>query len=140
MREIYTDVAGLSLDGVVVHHVSQLVRRDREWVMGTKRRLMSESTLPEDTAGKMMSMMDEKPIRQAFFRIRKRSYFTDFFFPSMLLAVEIDGSSHRTRKDKDRRRDADFRSVGIRTIRVSNKVVMTGHLFERLFTRLYRVP
>ena len=54
-----------------------------------------------------------------------------------MLAVEIDGSVHKLKKEHDRRRDADFRSIGIRTIRIKNTDVMQGKLMERLMRRLY---
>ena len=128
----------MRIPDVEVKGVESLSLKTRSWVMNNRKRLLSVPTLPEKVSATMMSRFDEKPIRQAFFMIRKRCYFLDFFFPSMMVAVEIDGSVHKYTKEHDKRRDADFRSIGIRTIRISNKDVMSGKLYEKLFTRLFR--
>ena len=137
MRRIYT-TEKIHLDGVEVLGVERLSPEMRAWVRTNRRELLSSATLPERVTAMMLSKFDEKPIRQAFFMIRKRCYFLDFFFPRMTVAVEIDGASHTHRKDRDKRRDADFRSIGIRTIRISNRDVMSGKLYDKLFKRLYR--
>lgn len=136
MREIYTSVAGLKIRGVIVHDIAGL--RIAGEIRARQSLLKRQATLPENMSSHMLEHFDEKPIRQAYFRIRKRSYFLDFFFPSRMLAIEIDGSVHRTQKEYDRRRDADFRSIGIRTIRVKNKDVMNGKLYEKIFKKLYK--
>ena len=136
MRTIYS-TEKISLAGITVLGLQKLTKTKREWVVETQKRLSAHPTLAEKVAARMLSRLMEKPVRQAFFMIRGRSYFLDFFFPSSMVAVEIDGSSHRFRKGTDRRRDADFRSVGIRTIRISNKDVLEGRLYEKLQNRLY---
>ena len=134
MKTIYTSVKGLKIANVDVKDIDGMdiapLVRERQ------RQLMLTATLPEGVSANMLARFDDKPIRQAYFRIRKRSYYLDFFFPKRMVAVEIDGSSHRNKKDHDRRRDADFRSIGIRTIRIRNKDVMEGKLYEKLFKRL----
>ena len=136
MRIIYTSVKGLRIKDVDVRGIdgmalSAIVRERR-------RILLQNATVPESVSASLMKSFDEKPLRQAYFRIRKRSYFLDFFFPSRMLAIEIDGSSHLSRKEHDRQRDADFRSIGIRTIRIKNADVMNGKLEEKIFKRLYQ--
>ena len=137
MRTIYTSIEGLHLPDIEVKGVKDLPPQKREWVKATMGRLLHNTVLPERVAAMMTAKFDTKPIRQAFFMIRKRCYFLDFFLPQYMVAVEIDGSVHRLKKDHDRRRDADFRSIGIRTIRIKNKDVMEGKFFEKLFKRLY---
>lgn len=136
MRTILTSVKGLRIPNVEVLftdylNIGQAIRQRQQ-------ELLSKSTVPENLSARLMDEFDEKPIRQAYFRIRGRSYFLDFFFKKRMLAIEIDGSSHNLRKETDRRRDADFRSIGIKTIRVKNKDVMSGKLYEKIFKRLYR--
>ena len=138
MRTIYTSIDGLQLPGIEVKGVKDLPPQRREWVMTTMQRLMHNTVLPERVAANMAAMFETKPIRQAFFMIRKRCYFLDFFLPQYMVAVEIDGSAHKFKKEHDRRRDADFRSIGIRTIRIKNKDVMEGRFYEKLFNRLYK--
>lgn len=138
MRTIITSIKGLSIPNVEVKGLSALPLYRREWVRNNMKKLMQIPTLPEKVSAIMMGNFDEKPIRQAFFMIRGRCYFLDFFFLSMMVAVEIDGSVHKYKKEHDRRRDADFRSIGIRTVRISNKDVMSGKLYEKLFKGFYK--
>lgn len=136
MRKIYT-TENIRVTGVAVHGMSELPPKMRAWVESSRRKLVAEATLPEKIAARRLESFDERPVRQAFFLIRRRCYFLDFFFPRRMLAVEIDGSVHKLKKEHDRRRDADFRSIGIRTIRIKNTDVMQGKLMERLMRRLY---
>lgn len=138
MREIFSSVEGLRLRDVIVKPVTLLPHSQQLWVRNTQRELLRSATLPESVSSKMLMELKEKPLRQAYFQIRGRSYFTDFFFPTLLLVVEIDGSAHKYKKSHDRRRDADFRSIGIRTIRIKNKDVMNGRLYNIFFKKLYR--
>jgi len=137
MRKIYT-TENIRLDGVEVLGIESLAPAARKWVTETRRTLLRRVTLPEKVTARMLAQFDDKPVRQAYFKIRGRSYFLDFFFPERMIAVEIDGSVHRLKKDHDRRRDADFRSIGVRTIRIKNSDVMCGKLYEKLFKGIYR--
>lgn len=137
MRTIYTSVKGISIFGCNVVHVSDMTAEQRIWVEARTHQLLMHTTLPERITARMLAKMEEKPIRQAFFQIRGRAYFLDFFFPNKMIAVEIDGSSHKYRRETDKRRDADFRSIGIRTIRIKNKDVMNGNLYDKLFKRMF---
>ena len=137
MRKIYT-TENIRIEGVEVLGTDRLSTTTREWIAANKRRLLQTATLPEKVTAQMLTRFDDRPVRQAFFMIRKRYYFLDFFFPERMVAVEIDGSVHKLKKAHDRQRDADFRSIGIRTIRISNKDVMEGKLYEKLFKGLYK--
>lgn len=137
MRTIFT-TENVQVEGVEVLGVEKLSASMRQWVAANRRRLLQTVTLPEKITAQMLARFDDRPVRQAFFMIRKRCYFLDFFFPERMVAVEIDGSVHRLKKAHDRQRDADFRSIGIRTIRISNKDVMSGKLYEKLFKGLYK--
>ena len=136
MRTIYTSVKGLRIDGVETVGIEKLAIADK--IRERQDVLRKRSTYPEKVSSSLMQLFDDRPLRQAYFRIRGRSYFLDFFFPLRMIAVEIDGSSHYGRKEYDRQRDADFRSIGIRTIRIKNKDVMNGKLFEKFYKRLYK--
>lgn len=137
MRTIYS-TEKLSIDGVQVLGIDKLSAIKRQWVVENRRRLLTNCTLPENVSAKIFATFDDKPKRQVYFMIRGRSYFLDFFFPKRMLAVEIDGSVHKYNKEHDRRRDADFRSIGIRTVRIKNKDVMQGKLYEVLFKKLFK--
>lgn len=137
MRRVYSS-EHIRIDGVEVLGIDQLSPAMRTWVTANRRRLLRTVTLPEKITAQMLMRFDDRPVRQAFFMIRRRCYFLDFFFPERMVAVEIDGSVHKLKKKHDRRRDADFRSIGIRTIRISNKDVMSGKLYEKIFNGLYK--
>jgi ATP-dependent DNA helicase RecQ len=66
-----------------------------------------------------------KFIRQA----RAFGYILDFYCASIKLAVEVDGSWHRTRASHDRLRDERLAARGVHTVRVTNEDVF-----------LYRAP
>lgn len=137
MRRIYT-TEDIRVEGVEVNGIVKLPVNEWKWVVETRKALLRRVTLPERLTAAMMKAFEEKPVRQAYFKIRGRSYFLDFFFAERMIAVEIDGSVHRLKKAHDRKRDADFRSIGIRTIRIRNKDVMCGKLYEKLFKGMYK--
>lgn len=136
MRRIYSTEL-LKIEGIEILGIKELPLREQAWIHAARKQLLRKVTLPEKVAAHLFSLFGDQPTRQAFFKIRGRSYFLDFFFPLRMLAVEIDGFSHLKKKEKDRRRDADFRSVGIRTVRLKNKDVMAGRGIEILARKLY---
>lgn len=137
MRKIYT-TENVRIEGVEVNGIDKLPLKERKWVVETRKVLLRRVTLPEKVTARMFGKFEDKPVRQAYFKIRGRSYFLDFFFPTRMIAVEIDGSVHRFKKEHDKKRDIDFRSIGIRTIRIKNKDVMCGKLYEKLSKGFYR--
>lgn len=52
--------------------------------------------------------------------VSKRQGRIDFYFPSLKLAIELDGSHHRTRIELDQMRDDYLRSKGINVVRISH--------------------
>ena len=67
-------------------------------------------------------------LRRPGMRVRRqftiRGYIADFAFPSRKLLVEVDGSVHRDQAAYDRKRDADLRRAGYRTLRFTNEEVL----------------
>lgn len=53
-------------------------------------------------------------------------YVLDFFFPELLLCVELDGSSHDFKYDYDEQRTLFLRAQGITVTRFSNDQVCTN--------------
>lgn len=53
-------------------------------------------------------------------------YIADFYCPSHQLVVEVDGGIHRVprQKRRDRQRDAQLHSLGVRVLRVMNDEVL----------------
>lgn len=58
-----------------------------------------------------------------FAQVPMRGYILDFYCPKALLAVEVDGASHRLTPATDAKRDEILKSIGIETLRVSNEAV-----------------
>lgn len=48
------------------------------------------------------------------------------------MAIEIDGSYHKNRREEDKLRDADFAGIGITTVRIKSKDVLDGRFIEKL--------
>jgi very-short-patch-repair endonuclease len=51
-------------------------------------------------------------------------YIADFCAPSLRLVVEVDGGSHASKQQSDRRRDAVLAELGYRVVRVGAELVM----------------
>ena len=51
------------------------------------------------------------------------AFVVDFFAPSARLIVEVDGGSHRARRELDRLRDEGFTQRGLRTLRIDADLV-----------------
>jgi very-short-patch-repair endonuclease len=51
-------------------------------------------------------------------------YIADFCAPALRLVVEVDGGSHASKQQADRRRDAVLAELGYRVVRVSAELVM----------------
>jgi len=53
-------------------------------------------------------------------------YIADFYCDKKRIVIEIDGSSHIGREKEDENRDYYFSTLGIRTIRITDKDVKTN--------------
>jgi very-short-patch-repair endonuclease len=64
------------------------------------------------------------------------NYIVDFYYPSLKLVIELDGSSHATHEGKeyDRERDDILKSYGLQTLRFTNHDVMNR--FEKVCLRI----
>jgi very-short-patch-repair endonuclease len=83
----------------------------------TARRLRSESTMPERVLWNRLRSGRLKGLK--FRRQQPLGKFTlDFYCHDARLAVEIDGATHGTRHDSDRRRDDILAAQGIYTLRI----------------------
>ncbi|MDR3424753.1 MAG: DUF559 domain-containing protein [Alphaproteobacteria bacterium] len=69
-------------------------------------------------------------MRDRGFRFRRQHpihpYIADFICLKLRLIVEVDGLSHDTRLDQDKRRDAYLRKVGYEVMRFMDEDVMTN--------------
>ena len=53
-------------------------------------------------------------------------YILDFYCHEKRLAVEVDGDTHKERKDYDEYRDQFLENAGIKTIRITNEDVLNN--------------
>jgi very-short-patch-repair endonuclease len=90
-----------------------------------RRRSFAERSWREPTLGEK-ALADELTRQSPFVWAREfriDPYRLDFFCEAARLAVEVDGSSHRGRREQDATRDAFMRSIGIETLRVDARDV-----------------
>ena len=88
------------------------------------RKLRKEMTLPEVL---LWQQLRRRPHGLKFRRQHESGdYVLDFYCSDARLAVEIDGMAHddANRADRDRERDAWFKSAGIDTLRISAREVL----------------
>ena len=94
------------------------------WAEYNEGILKTKITKEENIVFKNLRKKDKsKAVKQKHFRINGRSYFADIYIPNKKIVIEVDGGYHETRKEKDKLRDADFASIGIRTIRIPNEAI-----------------
>ncbi|MEX0772142.1 MAG: DUF559 domain-containing protein [Balneolales bacterium] len=61
-------------------------------------------------------------------------YIVDFFCPELMLAIEIDGDSHRMKEQRDLIRQNQLERLGVHFIRFENKEVKQdmNHVLETI--------
>jgi very-short-patch-repair endonuclease len=82
--------------------------------------VLSEVLLWQQLKGKQIQGLDfhrQKPIDD---------YIVDFFCPELMLAIEIDGESHREIYDQDQERQARLETLGITFLRYRDEDVKTN--------------
>ena len=52
-------------------------------------------------------------------------YIVDFYCPSLMLAIEVDGDSHDGRHEEDERRTLNLATIGVTVLRVRNDEVLS---------------
>ena len=112
-------------DYAIISKFAHLPFSKREWIETRRYELQFNANKYEHILGEYLIKHDVKFIHQAPFVICGRIYFLDFFIPSLRVAIEVDGVAHSymRQKDKDLSRDCDFKSIGVKTIRISNDEV-----------------
>lgn len=118
--KIYTSVESfVAPENYEVYSYKEMQPHCLEWV---------EQRIKEGTATKselrFKEELDKKGIvyiEQAFFCIRNKFFFLDFFLPEYNIAVEIDGGYHTNQQEYDHARDNLFAKIGITTKRLWNR-------------------
>ena len=119
-------------DYVIISKFSHLPFSKREWIETKRYELQYSANKYEHLLGAFLLSHDVKFIHQAPFVINGKIYFLDFFIPSLRIAIEVDGVSHSwyDHPNKDSNRDMDFKTIGVKTIRISNDEVSSKKYLE----------
>lgn len=119
-------------DYAIIAKFSHLPFSKREWIETKRYEHQFNANKYDHLLGEYLIRHDVKFIHQAPFVICGRIYFLDFFIPSIRVALEVDGISHSYmyQKDKDMNRDSDFKSIGVKTIRISNDEVSSSRYLD----------
>ena len=102
----------------------------KDWCVKNREELLKKSTSAECALYRSFSdKLKNRSERQKSFVINNHIYFPDFYIKSKNIIIEVDGGYHNTEEQiiKDRNRDADFKSKGIETIRITNEDVFDKH-------------
>ena len=101
----------------------------REWVYDRAYEMRNNPTLSEKIFRRWAhKTLNTDVLFQHPIQVNNKYYILDFFFPVLGIAVEIDGSVHRTQREKDAHRDCALSSKGIETIRITNEQCTTSSL------------
>lgn len=119
-------------DYAIISKFSHLPFSKREWIETKRYELQYSANKYEHLLGAFLLSHDVKFIHQAPFVINGEIYFLDFFIPSLRIAIEVDGVSHSwyDHPNKDSNRDMDFKTIGVKTIRISNDEVSSKKYLE----------
>lgn len=119
-------------DYAIISKFSHLPFSKREWIETRRYELQFSANKYEHVLGAYLLSHNVKFIHQAPFVICGKIYFLDFFIPSLRVAIEVDGVAHSYMRqvDKDFSRDNDFRSIGVKTIRISNDEVNVPKILD----------
>ncbi|HIY88143.1 MAG TPA: endonuclease domain-containing protein [Candidatus Bacteroides pullicola] len=109
-------------DYAIISKFSHLPFSKREWIETRRYELQFSANKYEHNVGAYLLSHNVSFIHQAPFVINGKIYFLDFFIPSLRIALEVDGPSHDSmlKREKDKDRDSAFKSIGVKTIRISN--------------------
>lgn len=86
----------------------------------------------------MWSVLKNKQLGFLFLRQKPMGKFIlDFYCSKLMLAIEVDGDSHDSKKYLDKQRDLYLEQRGIRTVRFTNKEILND--IEKVKNRLSSV-
>jgi len=117
------DTKGYFKDLEYLGRISYISESTRDWIEARMYELREKANVYEHKVGELLIQNGIEFIHQAPFVFRPKTiYFADFYLPKQRIVIEVDGNYHdsRTMRHKDNDRDYNFKSIGIRVIRVSN--------------------
>lgn len=118
------DARGYVRDLEYLARLSFLSDSTRSWIEVKMYELREKANVYEHLLGEQLLRMNIDFVHQAPFVFRPKSiYFCDFYLPSKRVVIEVDGIYHKSPEmlSKDLQRDENFKSIGIRVIRIANE-------------------
>ena len=119
----------------ILHDYDSYPDEYKEWILENSIRMMENPTKAESLFEQYLISKRVLFEKQVFFRINGKSYFLDFYIPSKKLAIELDGGYHKEQKSYDLKRNKDFQSIGISTMRLPNKVAFANDIDKAIANR-----
>lgn len=68
-----------------------------------------------------LKFLRQHPITYDIIKDDRRYFIPDFYCAEKKIIIEIDGEIHRFQKDKDERREAILKGMGLRILRIKNE-------------------
>lgn len=134
LPDVYTSLEGLYLERANVVSIKELGAFSVEWVTETGIRRIKERTPAKIRAKEEIEGLFSEVEEQVYFKIKEKSFFVDIYIQDLNVAVMVD--KEEWCGNKGNRRDEIFNDIGVRTVRVSEKRVMDGHLIADLHKQL----
>lgn len=121
---IYTNIDNLKIK-VPTKSYKALGEKFIDWIENTTFKLYTKRNKYENKSSSILKELglNFEPQCLFFDSKTKSTYFLDFLLLDSNTAIEIDGSSHKNKLESDKKRDLFFKSIGIKTIRISNENV-----------------
>lgn len=117
------DSKGYYRDLEYLGKISYISDGTKDWIEHRMYELRASANVYEHRVGELLISRGIEFIHQAPFVFRPKSiYFCDFYLPMQRIALEVDGIYHNSEDmvAKDAERDANFKSIGIRVVRIGN--------------------
>lgn len=134
--KIYTSLDSFVSKKHEVKPISSMSEIMQEWITERSLKLLVSRNNAELMAGEELKKYIKDVHEQVFFKIGQHTYFLDYYLPKYRIAIEIDGGYHKARRVEDKERDMLFNNIGIRTIRISSKDVLSGNFISKLKYKL----
>lgn len=113
-----------------------------EWANKNQDKLIKKATESElGLFRKLHNTFKQRVKTQHPFLINGHLYYADISIPSLKVIIEVDGGYHLTpeQKEKDKKRDEDFASIGYTTIRVTNEQVQSKKGKQEVLHKLLEI-
>lgn len=114
-----------------------------EWIAANKEVLTQKATTCERIVfNKLSKSLKNRVKKQTPFTINGNIYFADICIKCKKLIIEVDGGYHNIEsvKNKDNCRDADFASIGYKTLRIKNDEAANPAFLSKFVKDIINTP